>query len=185
MEDVSPSDVVAIGASAGGPSALVALFASLPSTIAASFFVVLHMAEHYSGDFVAMLSRRANLPVHYADDGESIAHGTICVAPPRRNMVLERGRVAVEDSPRESFHRPSINALFRSAAIAYGQRVIAVILTGMQEDGAAGAWEVWRRGGTVIVQDPAQASSPELPRHVMNAVRVDFCASLPQIADLI
>ncbi len=188
MEDVAPpktSDIVVIGASTGGVSALLALFSQLPSTIAASFFVVLHMSDNYEGDFAWMLSRRGTLPARYATDGETIAHGVIYVAPPRRNMVLERGRVAVHDSPRESFHRPSINALFRSAAIAYGQRVVAVILTGTLEDGAAGAWEVWRRGGTVIVQDPADAFSPELPRHVLNAVRVDYCAPLPRIAELL
>lgn len=188
MEEVAPpktSDIVVIGASVGGVSALPALLSQLPSTIAASFFVVLHMSDSYGGDFAWMLSRRGALPAHFATDGETIRRGVIYVAPPRRNMVVERGRVAVQDSPRESFHRPSINALFRSAAIAYGQRVVAVILTGTLEDGAAGAWEVWRRGGTVIVQDPADAFSPELPRNVLNTVRVDYCAPLPRIAELI
>ena len=100
-------------------------------------------------------------------------------------MMLESGRIVVQASPRESFHRPSINALFRSAAQSHGRRVLGVILTGILEDGAAGAWEIWHRGGVVIVQDPTEAPYPDLPKHVIDTVPVDYCARLPRIADLI
>jgi chemotaxis response regulator CheB len=179
------ADIVVMGASRGGITALPALIHRLSPDLPVALFVVLHLPEAYAGDFSERLKSQTKWPAHFAIDGERIVAGNAYVAPPGRNMLLERHRVVVEDSPRESYHRPSINALFRSAALAYGQRVVAVILTGALEDGAAGAWEVWRRGGTVIVQDPATAECRDLPAHVLKTVPVDYCASLPHIANFV
>ena len=179
------ADIVVTGASRGGISAFPALIHRLTPDLPVALFVVLHLPESYAGDFSERLKSQTRWPAHFAIDGERIVAGNAYVAPPGRNMLLERDRVVVEDSPRESFHRPSINALFRSAALAYGQRVLAIILTGALEDGAAGAWEVWRRGGTVVVQDPATAECQDLPAHVLKTVPVDYCASLPRIAQLV
>jgi len=178
-------DIVVLGASAGGLETLIELFSRLPTTTPAAFFVVLHLPPAYGGDFVGLLSRGSAWRASFANDGALIEKGNVYVAPPDRNMTLERGRIVVEASPRETHHRPSINALFRSAATTYGRRVVGVILTGVLEDGAAGAWEIWRRGGIVIVQDPVEARFPDLPRHVINTVPVDHCAYVHQIADLV
>lgn len=179
------ADIIVIGASRGGVGALPALISRLSPSLPAALFVVLHLPASYGGELSQRLQSLTKWPTHFAIDGERVISGNVFVAPPGRNMLLERDRVLVDDSPRESFHRPSINALFRSAALAYGQRVVAVILTGSLEDGAAGAWEVWRRGGTVIVQDPATAEYPNLPSHVLQTVPVDHCAPLPRIAELV
>ena len=178
-------DIVVIGASSGGVEALSTLLDGLPSTIPAALFVVLHLSTGYRGDIAGLLTRCCALPVSFATDGELIDEGHVYMAPGDANMLLERGRIMVQVSPRESYHRPSINALFRSAAQAYGRRVVGVILTGILEDGAAGAWEIWRRGGLVIVQDPTEARYPALPKYVIDTVPVDYCRGLPQIADLI
>ena len=178
-------DVVVIGASSGGVEAVSTLLSQLPPTIPAALFVVLHVGRGYSGDLAGTIGRRCPLTVRFAVDGEPIENGHVYVAPGDVNMLVERGRLVIQASPRESHHRPSINALFRSAAQAYGRRVVGVILTGILEDGAAGAWEIWRRGGLVIVQDPADAAYPALPTHVKATVPVDYCAPLPRIAELI
>lgn len=178
-------DIVVVGASAGGVETLIELFSTLPTTTPAAFFIVLHLMPAYGGNFAGLLSSRTGWPARFANAGTLIEKGNVYVAPPDRNMTLERGRIVVEASPRESLHRPSINALFRSAATTYGRRVIGVILTGMLEDGAAGAWEIWRRGGIVIAQDPVEARYPDMPRHVINTVPVDHCARVGQIANLV
>ena len=178
-------DIVVIGASSGGVGVIADLLGRLPSTIPAAIFVVLHLGKGYRGDMAGLLSRDCALPVSFATDGELIVKGHVYIAPGDENMSLESGRIVVQASPRESYHRPSINALFRSAAQAYGRRVLGVVLTGILEDGAAGAWEIWRHGGVVIVQDPTEAPYAELPKHVIDTVPVDYCVRLSGIADLI
>lgn len=178
-------DIVVVGASSGGVGVIADLLGRLPSTIPAALFVVLHLGRGYKGDIAGLLTQHCALPVSFATDGELIVNGHVYMAPGDENMLLESGRIVVQASPRESFHRPSINALFRSAAQAYGRRVLGVVLTGILEDGAAGAWEIWRRGGVVVVQDPTEAPYADLPKHVIDTVPVDYCARLPGIADLI
>jgi chemotaxis response regulator CheB len=178
-------DIVVVGCSMDGPAALSELFSRFPATIPAAFFVVQHLGAGYPGDLPGLLAERCQLPVTFAADGEIVRMGHVYVAPADANMVLERGRIVVQRSPRESFHRPSINALFRSAAMGYGRRVVGVVLTGTMEDGVAGAWEIWRRGGIVIVQDPGEARSPALPQRVLASVPVDYTARLPGIAELV
>lgn len=178
-------DIVVVGSSLGGIQALPELFSRMPAGIPAAFFVVHHLGAGYPGELDRLIGRRSRLPVGFAADGELVGSGRVYVAPPDANMSLERGRVVVQPSPRESLHRPSINALFRSAALAYGRRVVGVVLTGAMEDGVAGSWEIWRRGGLIVVQDPAEAHSPELPTRVRETVPVDYTARLADIADLV
>jgi two-component system chemotaxis response regulator CheB len=182
-EDVH--DIVVIGASAGGVSALPALVVALPATLPAVVLIVLHMSEHYQGNFPELLARKQTLPAGFASDGQRLEYGRVYVAPPRQNMLLQCGYVAVQGTPREGFNRPSINALFRSAAEAYGRRVAGVLLTGTMSDGVAGLWEIERRGGAVIVQDPLDAAYSELPRNALRSVRTTHCLPLAGIAELL
>jgi chemotaxis response regulator CheB len=121
-----------------------------------------------------VLSDKARLPVRTAIDSRRFESGNIYICPGDYNLSLENGLMRVEHSPKESIHRPSINALFRSAALAYGRRVVGVVLTGMLNDGIAGLWEVKKRGGIAIVQDPAEASYREMPQNAIDSVTVDY-----------
>jgi len=127
----------------------------------ASIFVVWHIAAHGYNILPTVLERAGKLPAALALDGDTIVRGKIYVAPANRHLIVEPKRVRLIQGPKENRSRPSIDALFRSAAVAFGQRTIGVILTGMLEDGASGLWEIKRRGGVAIVQQPRDgASSP-------------------------
>ena len=147
-------DIVVIGASAGGVEALMTLARALPADLPAAIFVVLHLPPEGESALPKILSRAGALPAAHPEDGERIARGRIYVAPPDYHLLVEQGVVRVVRGPRENRSRPAADPLFRSAARAYGGRVIAVVLSGMLDDGTAGLIAVRDRGGISIVQDP-------------------------------
>ena len=128
-----------------------------------------------------ILARASPLRVEQASDGDSIERGRIYVAAPDHHLMLEPKRVRVLHGPKENRSRPSIDALFRSAALAYGPRVIGVVLTGALNDGAAGLAAIQNRGGLTVVQDPEDALYSSMPRHALRAVKPDAVAALSQI----
>ena len=134
--------VIVLGASAGGVDALSAVMAGLPAGLGAAVLVVLHVAPRGTSVLPHILSTRGPLPARHAADGERLEPGRVYVAPPDQHLVVEPGRVRLTDEPREHFLRPSVDILFRSAAHAYGPAVIAVVLSGMLNDGTAGLFAV-------------------------------------------
>jgi len=114
------------------------------------------------------------LPAAAAVDGEPIRMGRIYVAPPDRHLLVEKDRVRVMYGPKENRFRPAIDPLFRSAAYAFGPQVIGVVLSGALDDGSAGLWTIKQRGGTAIVQDPADAQVPSMPENALRTVDADF-----------
>jgi chemotaxis response regulator CheB len=124
----------------------------------------------------------SHLHHHTPHDGLRFQRGRVYVAPPDQHMIVERGDIRLEHSPKESAARPSVDALFRSAAYAYGRRVVGVLLTGMRTDGAVGLWQIRKYGGTTIVQDPAEATYPEMPQNALATVEVHHCLKLAAIA---
>src|SRR4051812_40690922 len=176
-------DIIVIGASAGGVAALQKLVEGLPGNFPAAVFVVMHVWSGGETSMPAILSRAGTLPAVEARDGAPIEHGRVYVAPSDCHLFLERDRVAVLRGPRENRFRPAINPLFRSAATAFGSRVIGVILTGVLDDGVAGLWAVKQAGGIAIVQSDAQF--PEMPRNAMADVAVDHCVPVAEIPALL
>ena len=178
-------DIIVIGASAGGVQALSQLVSELPRNLPAAVFIVLHIPGNAPSLLPTILSREARLPVAHAVDGEKIQRGRIYVAPPNRHLLIERDRVRLVHGPKENFHRPSIDTLFRSAARWAGPRAIGVVLTGARDDGTVGMHAIKQRGGVAIVQDPSEAPFPSMPMSVMQDVEVDHSMPLAAIAPLL
>ncbi|HKR15642.1 MAG TPA: chemotaxis protein CheB [Pyrinomonadaceae bacterium] len=178
-------DTIVIGASAGGVQALTTLVKDLPANLPAAVFLVLHIRADSPSLLPAILSRESRLPVEHAVDGQEITQGRIYVALPDHHLLIERQRMRLVHGPKENLHRPSIDALFRSAARWAGPRTIGVILTGARDDGAAGMRAIKQRGGIAIVQDPHEAPFPSMPLSVLQSLKVDYTLPLREIAPLL
>jgi two-component system chemotaxis response regulator CheB len=178
-------DIIVIGASAGGVHAVPLLIASLPAELPAAIFVVLHIPAQGPDLLAEIIGRDAALPVRNGIEGEEILPGRVYVAPPDHHLQMESGRVRLSRGPRENRHRPSIDALFRSAAEAYGPLVTGVILSGYLDDGTAGLNRVKIHGGIAIVQDPKEATAPAMPQSALRNVKVDHCVPLAKIGPLL
>lgn len=178
--------IITIGASAGGVAALQHVMRSLPTDLSAPVFVVLHMSADSPGLLPAILTRAGALTAEHPVDGEIFVPGRIYVAPPDHHVLLDpAGRVRVSRGPKENRFRPAIDPLFRSAAHAFGSRVIGVVLTGALDDGTAGLWAIKRHGGATIVQDPDEAFVPSMPQSALRYVDVDHCMSIAEIGPLL
>ena len=178
-------NTIVVGASAGGVQALSTLVAQLPSDLSAAVLIILHIPAHVPSLLPTILSRDSRLPVAHAVNGEEIKNGRIYVAPPDNHLLIENGRVKLVHGPKENLHRPSIDAMFRSAALSAGLRAIGVILTGARDDGKNGMIAIKQRGGIAIIQDPAEAPYPSMPLSVMQEVKVDYSLRLSEIGPLL
>lgn len=167
-------DIVVIGGSAGAIDVLLNMVGELPPHLPASLFIVVHTAPSAPSHLPDLLTRRGPLPAHHPIHGEQIVESRIYVAPPDMQLLVRQGYVEVVRGPRENGHRPAVDALFRTAASAYGSRVIGVVLTGYLDCGAAGMMSVKARGGIGIVQSPGSAVAREMPQRVINQVAVDY-----------
>jgi two-component system chemotaxis response regulator CheB len=182
---MSKQDIIVIGTSAGGVSALEELAGALPEGFNGSIFIVLHIPPYAPSHLPEILTRSGVLKCVHPKDGEKIKAGRIYVAPPDHHLLIGPGTVLVKKGPKENRFRPSIDALFRSAAYTYGSRVIGIVLTGVLNDGTSGLWSVKRMGGTCIVQTPNESAFPEMALNVLEYVKVDHIASIGEIAVLL
>ncbi|WP_437961558.1 chemotaxis protein CheB [Sorangium sp. So ce119] len=178
-------DIITIGASAGGVEVLIALIGGLPSDLPASLFVVLHLPPTARSVLPQILERTTRMPVGTAVDGEPVERGRIYIAPVDNHLMLDEGVVRVTRTAKENGHRPAVDPLFRSAAEAYGARVVGVVLSGMRDCGTAGLLEIKRRGGIAVVQDPTDALFPEMPQSALDNVPVDHCVPLARLPPLL
>jgi two-component system, chemotaxis family, protein-glutamate methylesterase/glutaminase len=179
---MSGHDIIVVGASAGGVEALQVLVRGLPGDLPAAVFIVLHVAPTEPSHLAEILTRAGPLTATHGVDGEVITPGRIYLAPPDHHLLVEPGHVRVTRGPKENRFRPAVDALFRSAAYAYGPRVVGAILTGVLDDGTAGLWAVKDRGGLAVVQDPQDAAHASMPESALRNVAVDHCVPLAKIA---
>jgi two-component system chemotaxis response regulator CheB len=178
-------DIVVVGASAGGMTALEKLVAGLPKDFAASIFVVWHLSPGVRSVLPQVLTRAGPLPAVNPQDGDRIEPGRIYVAPNDHHMLLEKGYIRVTRGPKENRFRPAVDPLFRSAAYLYGPRAVGVVLTGALDDGTSGLWAIKLRGGTAIVQDPEDAQHRSMPLNALDNVDVDYKVPAAEIGPLL
>lgn len=162
--------MIVIGGSLGGMAALREILRPLPASFPVPIAVVLHRHRDSDDALVPLLQRELHLPVREVLDKDSIQAGQVHVAPCDYHLLVEPMYFSLSTDDPVQFARPSIDVLFESAADVFGSRVIGVILTGANRDGAHGAREIHRRGGAVIVQEPATAECDVMPAAALSAV---------------
>lgn len=174
-------DLIVLAASTGGVAALRTVLATLPANFPVALAVAQHRTPESPNLLATQLGRATRLTVKLARAGETLATSTVYVAPPHRHMTVTPGRkLALEGGP-INFVRSSSDPLFESAARAYGTRVIAVVLSGYDGDGAGGARTVKSLGGIVVAEDPATGEASEAPHAALAASAVDFMLPLAEI----
>ena len=174
-------NIVVIGASAGGVPALKQILRPLPADLQAAIFVVLHLSPLAPSQLPEVLDRAGSLRASAPVDGELIRPARVYVAPPDRHMLIEPGCIRLTRGPRENRFRPAIDPLFRTAARAYGSRVLGIVLTGLLDDGTAGLEILKSEGGLAVVQDPDEAMFDSMPRSALRAVPVDLVLPAAEI----
>ncbi|MEZ2141852.1 chemotaxis protein CheB [Bradyrhizobium sp. DN5] len=182
---MSNRDIIVIGGSAGATQPLKQILGRLPADLPAAIFVVLHIPAQGIGILSTVASSAGPLPVRQAENGMKIEPGQIYLAAPDHHLLLSGDHIFLGRGPRENLVRPAIDALFRSAALYHGPRVIGVLLSGLLSDGAAGLNAIKRCGGMTVVQDPMDAISDEMPRRAMEATTIDLCVPGATMGDVL
>jgi two-component system chemotaxis response regulator CheB len=171
-----------MAASAGGLSAVVHVLQNLPTNFGAIVVVVQHLDPRHRSLMPQVLGRRSNMHVHQATDGMVLEPGNVYLAPPDQHLLVNRDATAsLTHSELVNFVRPSADLLFESVAAAYGERAIAVVLTGTGKDGSMGVTAIKNRGGTVIAQDEASSEFFGMPLAAIRTGMVDFVLSLEEL----
>lgn len=178
-------DIIVIGASTGGVAALRELVQGFPSDLPAAVFVVVHTPAKLPCWLPYILQCYGKLPAVHAVDRTVIEQGCIYIAPPDRHLLVQGEYMCVVRDNKENGFRPAIDPLFRTAAVAYGKRVIGAVLSGGLFDGTAGLIEIKERGGVAIVQDPDEALVPSMPQSAINHVAVDYILPIAEMATVL
>jgi two-component system chemotaxis response regulator CheB len=175
-------EIVAMAASAGGLAAVTHVLARLPANFGAIVVFVQHLDPRHRSLMPEIMARRSKLPVKQAQDGMELEPGCVYLAPPDNHLLVNRNAtVSLTHTELVNFVRPSADLLFESVAAAYGERAIAVVLTGTGKDGSMGVTAIKQRGGTVIVQDEASSEFFGMPSAAIRTGTVDFVLSLDEI----
>ncbi|AGX87355.1 chemotaxis protein CheB [Candidatus Symbiobacter mobilis] len=180
------SRLIVVGASQGGFDALRTMLAPLPVDFAAPILVARHQHPGSDAYVLTALARECRLPVDFAGDGELPQRGHVHLAPPDRHLLIdEDGRMRLSDGPKVKHSRPAIDPLFTTAAAYYGPALLAVLLTGGNDDGSDGLCAVQAAHGEILIQDPDSAEAPEMPRAALACVTPDHTVWLDQIGPLL
>lgn len=179
-------DTIVIGTSMGGIEALKNLAAQFQADLPATVLAVVHMSPNSPTVLDRILGQACPLDVSFASDLGRIESGSFLLAPPDRHLLVMDGKCRLSMGPKENMTRPAIAPLFRSAAVTRASRVIGVVLTGLLDDGTAGLSAIKRCGGLSVVQDPADAMYPDMPRNALESgVEIDHCLPLSGIGALL
>ena len=178
-------EIIVVGTSWGGLAALRTLVAGLPRDFALPVAVVQHRHKDSDRLLTTLLQERTPLTVCEVEDKQPLLPGFVFLAPPDYHLLVERGHFSLSTDAPVRFSRPSIDVAFTSAADSYGPRAVGVVLTGANADGAEGLSRIAERGGLTIVQSPATAESPTMPRAALQAVPSARVLPIPAIADLL
>lgn len=185
VDSDAPTHVIGIAASAGGLEALRRVVGDLPADLPAAICVVLHIPPTGRSLLAPILDRDGSLHAVSAENGQPLRRGTIYVAPSDRHLLVRRDRVELSAGPKENGVRPAADPLFRSMAGAWGRAAIGIVLSGALGDGSAGAVALASAGGTVIVQDPADAGVPSMPERTIAAISPDHTLPSSDIGALL
>jgi len=183
-------DVVVIGVSTGGPQGLKAVIPRLPPDFPVPVAIVLHMPVGYTEAYARRLDEASALTVVEAGEGDEVRPGVVFVAPAGRHLTFRRDAAGVvrtwlDVSPLDTPHKPSVDALFQSAAEVYGERVLGVVMTGMGDDGRAGAAWIKARNGSVLTESEESCVVYGMPRSVVEAGLSDESVPLERLAEAI
>ncbi|MCU1377073.1 MAG: cheB 1 [Acidimicrobiales bacterium] len=171
-----------IGASWGGMDAVARVLRQIEADNRLAIAVAQHRSPDTDGILVQFLGRHSTLSVVEADDKDVIEPGRVYVAPADYHLFVEGGTFALSTEGAVRFSRPSIDLLFESAAEAYGEELVAVVLTGANDDGCRGVLAVKEAGGLTIAQDPSTAERPEMPEGAIGSGAIDLVLPLDAIA---
>jgi two-component system chemotaxis response regulator CheB len=179
-------EAIVVGASAGGVEALLSIFSELPEGFGLPIIAVLHLPDERRSQLAEVFARRLRIPVREAQDKEVIEVGTLYFAGPGYHLSVEQDRSLSLSQEDRVFHsRPAIDYLFSSAADAYGNRLLAILLTGANQDGARGLAYVKQSGGTTVVQDPKEARIAVMPLAALALHTPDYILTLSRIGSLL
>lgn len=184
-ELVEPRDVVVVGGSAGSLEPLRRLAAALPAGLPGAVVITIHIAQHARSRLPWILERAGPLPAAHAATGDRLQPGRIFVAPPGCHLLMPGGAVELSDGPRINHTRPAVDAMFASAARWYGDRVVAVMLSGLLDDGAVGCALIEQAGGLVVAQDPAEAAQPSMPKAALAAAPAAIAAPGGRLGEIV
>lgn len=179
-------EAIVVGASAGGVEALLKIFGDLPEGFALPIIAVLHLPDERRSQLAQVFARRLRIPVKEARDKEVIEAGTVYFAGPGYHLSVEHDySLSLSQEDRVHYSRPAIDYLFASAADAYGKGLLAILLTGANQDGARGLAHVKQSGGTTVVQDPKEAHIAVMPLAALALHTPDHILTLSRIASLL
>src|SRR4051812_1048226 len=178
-------DIVVVGGSSGSSAPLKQLVHGLPRDFPGSVFITTHIPSTHPSYLAQLLGRDSSIPVLAAMDGQPIEPGRAYVATQDRHLLLLGNSIRLGAGPRENMSRPSIDPMFRSAALSFGPRAVGVILSGLLNDGASGLHAIKAAGGTAVVQHPIDALAGEMPRAAIEAVQCDHIVNAGELPGLL
>ncbi len=179
-------EAIVIGLSSGGMNAMKILFSLLPAGFSLPIVIVQHIGPRSDNLWIKFLNEKSNLYIKEADEKEKIEPGIVYVAPPNYHLLIERDKTfSLTIDERVNFARPSIDVLFESAADAYKNKLIGVVLTGSNNDGTKGVKRIKEYGGLVIIQNPEMAESAYMPASAIAVIKPDYILSLEDIPELL
>lgn len=186
MTKTNKYECITIGVSAGGTKALERLLPVLPRDFPFSIVIIQHLHPQQEGYFIQYFDSICNLKVKEADEKEIPKAGTIYFAPANYHLLLEEDNTfALNVDPKVNYARPSIDIFFDCAAAVYKEKLIGIILTGANSDGAKGLQNIIEQHGTAIIQDPADAEIPSMPKAAIKLCNAHYILNLEKIAELL